>query len=629
MGMGKTLKKILLFFVLSTSFAVFVNAQAVPRSSEDCLKCHEKQVPSHDYFQSSHKDLSCTACHSVDSHKKAPEGSKSCVVEFKPMDCAKCHAQAEKDHKSSVHNGKRLPVSCAQCHSDIHKIQTHKSDKLAIAQKCSECHQRQKDYFDSAHHQGLKKGHTDAATCTDCHGLHAITPIDNESKGRAFHTFACLKCHDDHEMMAKNKVTNIAGETYFNSFHGKNVRLGYPEKVAGCADCHSAHLNLKSTDPKSSTHKNNLMQTCVQCHSGASASFTQYYPHGDDHDSKNYPALYWTRLVMTGLLIGTFGFFWLHSLLWAIRVLIEKHQKAKEIARQALLDPTGGIHKVEKIKNGNKIYKRFETKHIILHIMVVVSFLALSLTGLPLKFNNTEWGKNIMNFIGGAERARWIHHAAALITFAYFFVAIAMSAKFLFYDKKQRGSFFEKLFSPDSLFPNMRDLRDIKAMFKWFLFLGPKPTFERWTYWEKFDFMAVFWGMFAIGLSGLLLWFPELFGSFLPGWMFNVATIIHSDEALLATGFIFTVHFFNTHFRPDKFPMDTVIFNGQITKEEMLEERGDQWRRYEAEGRLEEFAAKKPSSVVVDFLLKVFGFAAVAIGLSLVVGMIYALFFHA
>jgi hypothetical protein len=45
-------------------------------------------------------------------------------------------------------------------------------------------------------------------------------------------------------------------------------------------------------------------------------------------------------------------------------------------------------------------------------------------------------------------------------------------------------------------------------MLRWFLFRGAKPTFEQWTYWEKFDFPAVFWGMFAIGGSGLLLWLP-------------------------------------------------------------------------------------------------------------------------
>ena len=107
---------------------------------------------------------------------------------------------------------------------------------------------------------------------------------------------------------------------------------------------------------------------------------------------------------------------------------------------------------------------------------------------------------------------------------------------------------------------------------------GPRPRFDRYTYWEKFDYWAVFWGMFIIGGSGLLLWFPFFFSSFLPGWIFNIATVIHGEEALLAVGFIFTIHFFNGHLRPEKFPMDPVIFTGRITEHEMLEERGGRVR---------------------------------------------------
>jgi cytochrome b subunit of formate dehydrogenase len=171
----------------------------------------------------------------------------------------------------------------------------------------------------------------------------------------------------------------------------------------------------------------------------------------------------------------------------------------------------------------------------------------------------------------------------------------------------------------------MRDWRDFSAMVKWFAFRGPKPSFERWTYWEKFDFLAVFWGMFAIGGSGLMLWFPEFFARLLPGWVFNVATIIHSDEALLATGFIFTVHFFNTHFRPEKFPMDTVIFNGRVSHEEMLEERGDQYRRYVDEGRLEDFVDERPKRLLWEFSYRIFGLVAVALGLGLALLMVFTL----
>ena len=186
------------------------------------------------------------------------------------------------------------------------------------------------------------------------------------------------------------------------------------------------------------------------------------------------------------------------------------------------------------------------------------------------------------------------------------------------------GNWLERLLGPDSLCPNQRDVRDIAGMIRWFLFKGPKPIFDRWTYWEKFDFLAVFWGMFAIGGSGLMLWFPEFFGRVLPGWVFNIATIVHSDEALLATGFIFTVHFFNTHGRPEKFPMDFVIFNGLVPKHEFIEERGDQWERYEKSEMVENFHVKKGSGVVFDFIFKGFGFLSLFIGVALLFLMLYA-----
>jgi len=121
-----------------------------------------------------------------------------------------------------------------------------------------------------------------------------------------------------------------------------------------------------------------------------------------------------------------------------------------------------------------------------------------------------------------------------------------------------------------------------------------------------------------------MLWFPEIFGAFLPGWAFNVATIVHSDEALLATGFIFTVHFFNTHGRPEKFPMDFVIFNGEMAKEEFIEERGDQWKRYEEAGVTESYAKLKPSGILYDFFIKGFGFIALFTGLGLLALMLLA-----
>ena len=132
--------------------------------------------------------------------------------------------------------------------------------------------------------------------------------------------------------------------------------------------------------------------------------------------------------------------------------------------------------------------------------------------------------------------------------------------------------------------PSAQDFRDFVAHQKWFFGKGPKPQFDRWTYWERFDYFAVFWGVAIIGASGLVMWFPRFFTGFLPGWAINIALILHSDEALLAAGFIFTFHFFNTHFRIEKFPMDTVIFSGRISKTELLHERRRWYDRLTASG---------------------------------------------
>lgn len=577
-----------------------------------CLGCHSDKISVKEFAASVHGKNACTSCH-VDITDLAKHMRRE--IKVQKVQCERCHEKENAEYYTSVHVSKG--VTCANCHNDIHIVKPWKGDKRKVVATCLRCHDKEKVYLQSIHGKAVAAGNMDSAACNDCHGLHAIKPLGDPKShaNREFHTKVCLKCHADEKLMAKNKVFTVAVKTYMESYHGKNYRLGFPERVAGCADCHTAHSVLPASDPKSSVNPDNLVNTCSKCHSKATPLFTQFYAHGEHNDREKYPILFYTFICMTGLLVSTFAVFWLHTLLWMFRGFVENREKA------AILHSGEHLHVVPE---AHKQYRRFTRRHIFLHILVITSFLGLSLTGLPLKFSNQHWAVSLMNLYGGSANAGLIHRICAGITFVYFGSALAMTVHFLFIRKDIKGNFLQRLFGPDSLCPNLRDITDVVNMVKWFLFKGPKPTFERWTYWEKFDFIAVFWGMFAIGGSGLMLWFPELFGMFLPGWMFNVATIIHSDEALLATGFIFSVHFFNTHGRPEKFPMDFVIFNGQISKEEMIEERGDQWKRYEEQGITEKFAAKRTSGVVYDFILKGFGFTAVLIGIGLLVLMIIA-----
>jgi len=587
-------------------------AEEVVASPEACLECHEDVVSAEGFTNSVHGPNGCVACHiELLDLEKHMEGE----LMPEPVKCVRCHKEETAQHYASVHQ--LNDIGCAVCHSEIHTQQAWHGDKNIAVQKCAECHDdAYEQYQGSIHGQSVAGGNMDSAACIDCHNLHEIKEIGDPGNHEttAFHTDVCLKCHDNEELMEKNGVTNIAVETYLESYHGKNYALGFPEKVAGCADCHNAHLILPPDNPKSSLYPDNLVATCGKCHENSSAQFVKFYPHGQMTDKENFPILYYTYVSMTALLVGTFAVFWIHTLLWLFRGFVENREK-----KRALI--AGKYHF---IPDGHKIYRRFTKFHIFLHLLVITSFLLLSLTGLPLKFADQQWAKVMMDFYGGAANAGLLHRIGAGITFIYFGSALFMSAKFLFYKLQYPADFFRRLFGPESLCPNLRDIQDVTNMVRWFLFLGPKPTFDRWTYWEKFDFIAVFWGMFAIGGSGLMLWFPEFFGAFLPGWVFNVATIIHSDEALLATGFIFTVHFFNTHGRPEKFPMDFVIFNGELPKEEFIEERGDQWKRYEEAGILENYVKEKPSGIAYDFFIKGFGFTAVIVGVSLLVLMFYA-----
>ena len=274
-------------------------------------------------------------------------------------------------------------------------------------------------------------------------------------------------------------------------------------------------------------------------------------------------------------------------------------------------------------KPQREFVQRFTIFPRFLHFLVIISFLTLAVTGMALKFASEQWAEFIADFFGSFEILGALHRLMAVVTFTYF----ALNFVLLYQNWKKSGkSLVQFLLQKDSLIPNLNDAKELIQTFKWFFGMGPQPQYGRWTYWEKFDYMAVFWGVAVIGSTGLALWFPETFTIFIPGYWINIATIIHSDEALLASGFIFTIHFFNTHLRPEKFPMDPVIFTGTMPLEELMHERPREYAELVASGKLDEI--KVPPTPRWYFVIShVFGFTALAIGLSLVVSIIYSMIF--
>ena len=640
------------------------------------------------FVSSAHGTFNCIDCHA----SLAGTDDSGHDTPVKAVDCSSCHGGVAEIYRTSIHGqllamGDRDVPQCSSCHGkhDIFPAKDRRSkvNKFNLMYTCAGCHENPElkakrkfprpdavpQFYESVHARGLiNDGLIVAPSCNDCHGTHDIqvaeSPVSPIYRKNVYHTCGkchtrveevyrqsihgrlvesgdkrgpvCIDCHESHKIISPETIAykqysdqrcghchQARLERYRETFHGKAMALGNT-RVAACSDCHGQHDITPSSDPRSPINKANRLATCRKCHHNANINFSGYITHANHLDDKNYPQLFYTFLAMTLLLVGVFAFFGLHTVLWVVRSVALFLRDSKTF-REAKI----------KVRKDDLVYSRFKPLERFLHILLIVSFTTLVLTGIPLKFYYTPWAGELMRLLGGVTNAGYLHRFAALTLIMIFLIhLVTLVRNFLPRLKSMRNpdtgkfsaqAFIRYFFRPDSMMPGWQDVKDFWDHQKWFFGQGPKPRFERWTYWEKFDYFAVFWGVAFIGISGLVLWFPNVFTSFMPGWVINVALIIHSDEALLAAGFIFTFHFFNVHFRIEKYPMDTVIFSGKISKTELLEERGRWFERMFREGKLEslragdEWEGWKP-------IAKTFGFIAFSIGALLAVAIYTAMF---
>ncbi len=290
---------------------------------------------------------------------------------------------------------------------------------------------------------------------------------------------------------------------------------------------------------------------------------------------------------------------------------------------EALADPSAMRASAPGGTGAERQFVRFSRLQRVLHVCMIVSFITLAMTGLTLKFSYTRWAAILSHLFGGFETAGYIHRSAAVIMFSVFITHLADLYRL---KRKEHGTWRALVLGPGSMVPNRRDLTELIGTLKWFVGLGERPAYGPWTYWEKFDYFAVFWGIAIIGSTGLTLWFPVFFTRFIPGSFLNVATIVHSDEALLATGFIFTVHFFNTHLRPEKFPMDITVFTGRMPLEELKRDKPREYEALAANGTLEA-QMEEAYPPIVTRTIRAFAWVALGLGFSIVLWIIYAVLF--
>ncbi len=654
-------------------------------SDQSCLKCHAKPdifkmvnnnkvsltVNKTTLQNSVHKNIPCVACHSDIS----PQHPRPCVTAGR-VDCGNCHAEIAEQYFASNHgqafDDKNLNAPyCTNCHGS-HLVYSHLNDEAQtyrtnIPNLCGDCHAKLAqssdslsnkqgnvlmDYSRSVHGVGLVKlGLLPSAVCSDCHSSHYILGSKNpqstiyyknvpatcatchkgiyEKYVASVHSFTqthtdkplpvCDNCHSAHRIQFvqldpfMREVTQICGScherlanSYFQTIHGKAYLLGYLN-AAKCSDCHGAHHILSVNNAESSVGILNIVNTCRKCHADANRRFTGYLTHATHHDRAKYPVLFFAYWAMHLLLISVFLFFGIHAMLWLPRSLKRHREKEKASA--------GGAPKRYYIQ-------RFTTGQRTIHIFVIISFVTLAITGMMLRFAGTGWADFIAEFVGGVKTAGILHRIAAVITFGYFFAHLFMLVKLKIRNKM---SWIQLIFGKNSMWFKVKDIKEFWKSLKWFLGLGPRPEYGRWTYWEKFDYFAVFWGVAVIGLSGLMLWFPEFFTLFLPGWLINVAVIIHGDEALLAVGFIFTIHFFNSHLRPESFPLDPVIFTGLVPVEDYKQDRPAEYKALKESGELKKKVVLSEISPRKMLYIRIFGTFFLISGILLIISIILSM----
>lgn len=559
----------------------------------DCTACHKDTVTQ--FAGSAHGQggkpgtpLACAACHgSPHEMLKASEPTSRTNRKNLPETCGSCHSDPAfaarhnvgyirpvEAYRNSVHGravakGHPSAATCSDCHGS-HDIQAILSGKSAtsrekVVETCGTCHGDAKRYFEeSVHGQAVKRGNAKAPVCTDCHGEHTILgpsePGSPVSQGRVAQA-TCSRCHADERIAGRFGMSADKVASFQNSFHGLAVKAG-SKSAANCASCHGSHFILKSSDPRSTIHKDNLARTCGYCHQGVNATFLTSPIHVTADTQTEHPVVRWIRLTYWLLIPLTLGFMISHHLL----------DYLKKLRR-------GKVHHFVHAKPVKRMNLHFR----LAHGLVVASFLSLVFTGFALKYPDSFWAAPFMSF---GEYTRAIVHrtAACIILFATAYHCIHLMVV-----KKDRIVLRE-------LLPSWKDAKDLFNMFRYNLgFIDQRPTFGMFGYMEKIEYWAFMWGTVVMAVTGLLLWGENWSMRHLPKWVLDAATAAHWYEAILATFSILIWHWYLVIFDPDVYPMDMAWLNGKADGAHLMETRPEYYRQ-----RLEKETGEVPEEPEED-----------------------------
>ncbi len=535
------------------------------RPSADCYLCHGSIATEHkesihgiSLSEGIFESAQCWNCHGSHEIKKVTSEDSPVYPTNLVKTCGKCHdddAFSEKHYSAVKHPAKLYSTSvhgklvekgrldaayCTTCHG-VHNIKNRiqpgsSISSLGVSKSCGKCHEEiQKEYEQSIHWIAVKKGVGESPTCNDCHSEHCIKEISTIDKRKEIEKLqekTCLECHQNLLLSERFGIDGESAGSYQDSYHGLAVMRG-DEDAAMCIDCHGIHKILPKYHEESSINEKNITKTCAKCHKGATETFSKSYSHksGDTNSSKFIENI--VKKVYFWLIVLVIGGMALHNL---IIFIYDLRKKRKEINKKIRIP-------------------RFTKNELIQHVILLVSFTVLAITGFQLKFPDSWWSE-MLTKIGFTEPVRQLTHRISAI------VMIALSIWHVIYlIATARGRDVLK-----GLLLKRSDIKEAVQNIKYHLGLSKKhPDFDNYNYIEKAEYWALIWGTFVMALTGLILWFPTALGDNAPLWVIKVSEIVHFYEAILATLAIIVWHWFFVMFRPQEYPMSFTCVDGKMT----------------------------------------------------------------
>ncbi|RLE19476.1 MAG: hypothetical protein DRJ14_00445 [Acidobacteria bacterium] len=225
----------------------------------------------------------------------------------------------------------------------------------------------------------------------------------------------------------------------------------------------------------------------------------------------------------------------------------------------------------------NNTIVRFTLNERIQHLLAIIAFIMLFVSGFALKYSDNAIGKWLIHLLGGMENRSTVHYLGGILLIVIGLYHIL----YLFVTSRGRDQFHRLLF-------RAADWKAIRAsFFNLFSFRRPAIAHGRFTTRQKLQFWLVVGGSLSMGVSGLLIWFHDETMSLFSKWFWDFLFVLHSHGAMLVFLVIVIWHMYDVHLR-EAFPMDNSWLNGRFSLERLKAEHPLEYEELLASGQIED-----------------------------------------